>query len=61
MLIGSAAMTNVRRIQHYLEAKQEQENQCKETKRRADITWEHKAISFCTSSIYCLSSAWLEN
>ena len=36
MLIGSAAMTNVRRIQRYLAAKQEQENECKERKRRED-------------------------
>jgi len=28
LLIGSAAMTNVRRIQHYLAAKQEQGNEC---------------------------------
>jgi hypothetical protein len=49
MLIGSAAMTNVRRIQRYLAAKQEQENECKETKRREDITWDHKMISFCAS------------
>ena len=49
MLIGSDAMTNARRIQRYLAAKQEQENECKETKRRADITWDHKALSFCAS------------
>ena len=46
MLIGAAAMTNVRRIQRYLAAKQEQENECKETKGRAEITWDHKMISF---------------
>ena len=51
MLIGSAAMTNVRRIQRYLAAKQEQENECKETKRREDITWDHRVISFCASLI----------
>jgi hypothetical protein len=51
MLIGSAAMTNVRRIQHYLAAEQEQENECKETKGRADITWDHKVISFSASLI----------
>jgi len=51
MLIGSAAMTNVRRIQRYLAAKQEQENECKETKRRAEITWDHNVISFCVSFI----------
>ena len=51
MLIGSAAMTNVRRIQRYLAAKQEQENECKEKKRREDITWDHKMISFCASLI----------
>jgi hypothetical protein len=44
MLIGSAAMTNVRRIQRYLAAKQE--NECKETKRRAE---DHKVNSFCAS------------
>jgi len=49
MLIGSAAMTNVRRIQCYLAAKQEQENECNETKRREDITWDQKVISFCAS------------
>ena len=46
MLIGSAAMTNVRRIQRYLAAKQEQENECKETKRRRDITWDHNGDFF---------------
>jgi hypothetical protein len=49
MLIGSAAMTNVRRIQRYLAANQE--NECKETKRRSVITWDHKVISFCASFI----------
>ncbi len=46
MLIGSAAMTNVRRIQRYLAAKQE--NECKGIKRRGE---EHKVISFCASLI----------
>jgi hypothetical protein len=49
--IGSAAMTNVRRIQRCLVAKEKQENESRETKRRADITWDHKAISFCVSII----------
>ena len=48
MLIGSAAMTNVRHIQRYLAAKQEQENECKETERRGE---DHKVISFCASLI----------
>ncbi len=46
MLIGSSAMTNVRRIQRYLAAKQE--NECKETKRREE---DDKVISFCASII----------
>ncbi len=45
----SAAMTNVRRIQRYLAAKQEQENEFKETKRRGE---DHKVISFCASLIF---------
>ena len=49
MLIGSAAMTNVRRIQRYRTAKQEQEIKRKETTRRAEITWDHQLISFCAS------------
>jgi hypothetical protein len=49
--IGSAAMTNVRRIQRCLAAKEKQENENRETKRRADTTWDHKAISFCASFI----------
>jgi hypothetical protein len=48
ILIGSAAMTNVRRIQRYLAAKQEQENECKETTRRGE---DHKVISYCASLI----------
>ena len=51
LLIGSAAMTNVRRIQRYRAAKQEQEIEGKETKRRAEITWDHQLISFCASLI----------
>jgi len=51
MFIGSAAMTNVRRSQRCLAAKEKQENESRETKRRADITWDHKAISFCASFI----------
>ena len=46
MLIGSSAMTNVRRIQRYLAAKQE--NECREIKRRAE---DDKVISFCVSLI----------
>ncbi|MGB5846026.1 MAG: transposase [Anaerolineales bacterium] len=46
MLIGSSAMTNVRRIQRYLATKQE--NECKETKRRDE---DDRVISFCASII----------
>jgi hypothetical protein len=49
MLMGSAAMTNMWRIQRSLAAKQEQETECKETKRREDITWVYKVVSFCAS------------
>jgi hypothetical protein len=48
MLIGSAAMTNVRRIQRYLAANQEQENECKEPKRSGE---DHKLVSFYASLI----------
>jgi hypothetical protein len=46
MLIASAAMTNVRRIQRYRTAKQEQEIKGKETKRSAE---DHMVNSFCAS------------
>jgi ABC-type transporter MlaC component len=49
MLIASAAMANVRRIQSYRLAKQKQANEAKETPRRAEITWDHPWISFCPS------------
>jgi len=48
MLIGSAAMTNVRRIQRYRTAKQEQEIKGKETTRKAE---DHKVNSFCASQL----------
>jgi hypothetical protein len=51
MLIGSAAMANVRRIQRYRAAKQEQDFEGKETKGRPEITWDHQSISFCASLI----------
>jgi len=50
-LIGSAAMINVLRIQRYLAAKQVQDNECKGTKRRANINCPHKVISFFASLI----------
>jgi len=52
MLIGSAGMKNVRRIQRYLAAKEEQENESKETKSRGDITWDHRVISFFASFLF---------
>jgi len=51
MLIGSAAIKNVRRIQRYLDAKEKKENESKEIKSRGDITWDHRVISFFTSLI----------
>jgi len=51
MLIGSAAIKNVRRIQRYLTAKEKKENESKEIKSRGDITWDHRVISFFTSLI----------
>ena len=51
MLIGSATMTNVRRIQRYLAAKQEQENECKETKRREDRKKDQKSGQKCGSKL----------
>jgi hypothetical protein len=51
MLIGSAAMTNVRRIQRYLAVKQEQENECKETKRREDRKKDQKSGQKCAPKL----------
>ena len=49
MLIGSAAMANVRRIQRYRLAKQKREKEGQETQRRAEISWDQPMISFCPS------------
>ena len=63
-VIGSAAMTNVRRIQRYMVANEKQENEDKKTKSRGDITSEHKVNSFCSlflSSIKTLVGELFQN
>jgi len=52
MLIGSAAMTNVRHFQSYLAAKQEQENECKETNRREDRKKDQKSGQKCDPKLH---------
>lgn len=51
MIIGSSAMTNVRRIQRYLAVQQKQESEKKERKRREDTPRNQKAVSFFDSFI----------
>jgi hypothetical protein len=59
MIIGSAMVTNVRRIQHYLEVKTKRENEQMEVQKEQECSPEQPSVSFFISlrAIFCV---WLD-